>query len=148
MTVLLAALCFGFGRQQVTFTQHGINELAGKCVTTQIALKGLKGSPIPAEKPDQFKSRIRGYLDALDAVDKALAPLRHPPTLVNLQADNVQRWQQIVSNARQLSDDVASARTAWKAYSTRGDKAKLGPRLLEALSTVQSILSGLRDARP
>jgi hypothetical protein len=147
-TALLAVLCIGFSRQNLSFTQHGINELAGKCVTAQIALKGLKGSPNPGEKPDPFKSRIRGYLDALDSVDKALAPLRHPPTLVNLQAESVQRWQQIVSNAKQLSDDVASAHTAWKAYPTRGDKAKLGPRLLEALSTVQSILSGLRDARP
>ena len=148
LAAILTAFSMGFGRQQATFTQHGINELAAKCVTAQIALKGLKGTLKTGETPDQFKSRIRGYLDALDSADKALKTLHRPPVLDNSQLENVQRWQRITTSAKELSDDVAVVHTAWKAYPTRGDKAKLGPRLLEALSTVQSILSGLRDAKP
>ena len=35
-----------------------------------------------------------------------------------------------------------------RGYPSQGEKAKLGPRLAQALATVQAILSGLRDAKP
>ena len=54
----------------------------------------------------------------------------------------------IVINVGKLDHDVHDAREAWAAAPKLGDKAKLGPKLLQALNTVQSILSGLRDARP
>lgn len=131
-----------------TLTQHKINEIAAKCVTAQMAFSGLHGAPKKGETPEQFKGRIKGYLDALDTVEQGLAPIKQKPTLVNISAENSKRWQEIVSAVNRLPGDVAEAKSAWKAYPTQGEKAKLGNRLAQSLATVQVVLSGLRDAKP
>lgn len=135
-------------RDGEAFTQHRINELAAACVTTQMAMSGLKGTRRPEETPAQFTARIRSYFAALDEAVKSLQPLRRPPTPHDAQQDNLQRWQRLSADVNRLPAEIGAARAAWAAVPKQGEKAPLGPKLARALATVQTILNGLRDARP
>src|SRR5437868_2953479 len=138
LSLLFAVLCVTIQANAFadSITQHRINELAARCVTAQMAMSGLHGKQKPGETAEQFKTRIKGYLDALDTVDKALAPIHQVPSLVNRGADNTQLWQRVSAAATRLSGEVSDVKAAWKAHPTEGDKAKLGPKLAQALATV------------
>jgi hypothetical protein len=133
--------------QATGFSQHQINEHAAACINAQKALKGLTGRPKPGEQPAAFGARIRSYLAALEAVAKKTESLRRPPSLRNTESANLQRWQGIGSNAAALPGEIAEAKAAWQAQAKLGDKAKLGPKLLKCLGSVQRMLNLLRDAR-
>lgn len=132
----------------VTLTQHKINELAGKCFNAQYALSGLKGSKKQGETDSQFSQRIKSYLSALDEADKALMSVKQPPLLAHGTSENEKAWKDIALNANKLDQDIHEAHSAWAAVPRQGEKAKLGPKLLQALNTVQAILTALRDAKP
>ena len=131
-----------------TITQHRINELAGKCFNAQYAMSGLKGAKKPGETQEQYSARIKSYLAALDDTDRALQPIKQSPALVHITLENEKTWKDISLNVGKLDHDVIEAHSAWAANSKEGEKAKLGPKLLQALTTVQLILAGLRDAKP
>src|ERR1051326_7831663 len=133
---------------QVVVTQHKINEIAGKCFNAQFALSGLKGSKKPGETQDQFSVRIKSYLSALDEVEKALLPFKQTPALIHSTQENEKIWKGIATNVGILERDLLEAHSAWAATPKEGEKAKLGQKLLQALNTMQSLLSGLRDAKP
>ena len=111
-------------------------------------MSGLKGAKKPGETQDQFSMRIKSYLSALDTVQKALASIKQMPALTLASPDNEKLWKEIVVNVNKLDHEVHDAHDVWKSVPKMGDKAKLGPKLLQALNTVQAILGGLRDARP
>ena len=131
-----------------TITQHKINELAGKCFSAQYAMSGLKGAKKPGETQEIYAARIKSYLAALDDADKALQAIKQSPMLIHSTADNEKTWKDISLNVGKLDRDVSEAHSAWAATSKLGEKAKLGQKLLQALTTVQLILAGLRDAKP
>jgi hypothetical protein len=132
----------------ISLTQHRINVFAGKCVSAQLAMSGLKGAKIPGETPGQYNLRIKSYLSALDATEKALSGLKQMPALVHSTPENEKLWKDIVANVAKLEREVKDAHAAWTSVPKMGEKAKLGPKLLQVLNSVQAILSGLRDARP
>ena len=132
----------------ITVTQHRINELAAKCITAQQAMSGLKGTKKPGETQDQYCIRIKSYLNAIEAVKQALNGVKQAPALTHATLENERLWKEIAANVGKLDRDVHDVHEAWATVPKVGDKARLGPRLLVALNTVQAILTGLRDARP
>lgn len=129
-------------------TQHHVNEFAAACLTAKRSLSGIHALHQPSETPAQHHRRIQDYFVALDRLAGDLRPLRHPPELGCVEPDNLRRWQRIAATVRRLSDEISNARASWKAASRRSERAALGPPLRRILTTVQAILSDLRDAKP
>jgi len=148
MVIILLISCQAVVRADSTISQRGINELAAKCIDAQSALSGIRPLHRPGETHATFVSRVQGYMAAIDTIEKSLAPIRRAPSLHSRSPENRQLWQRLTTSVTRLPLAASTVRAAWKATPKMGDKAQLGPSLFGALSVIESILNGLRDARP
>ncbi len=149
--LLFAGLTGASASQQTdprSWNQHRINEFAARCVTAQRALSPLKAGPLPGETAPHFQGRMQGYIATFAQLSRDLAPLRALPPLRDRQPQNIRLWMQITSSVNALPSDVKGLRAAWLALPKLGEKARFGAWLISAGYRLQTILEGLRDARP
>jgi len=129
-------------------TQWRINEFAAYCLDARLALKGLKGEPLPGETPAEYRRRVSSYLTALHELCKRLTPLRTLPSLKDQSPSNDLVWNRIRAHTMRLPAELAAVEHVWHNGTPIGPPSALGSKLLTALDTVMALLNDLRNARP
>jgi galactokinase len=135
-------------QKPIALTQYRINEFAAAALTAEMSFSGVKGASTPGETPTQYALRVEGCVAALDRLAVQTEPLRNPPAVRDTTAENLARWQRIARAVRGLPSVARDLKQAWSVRQKNPTNHAFGLKLMEALSTVQAILNGLRDARP
>lgn len=107
--------------------------------------------PLPHETPATYRTRVEGYLKALERVSEETAPARQMPALHSADAANQNLWRHAGRDLGYLPKRMTLTQAAWKLAQNRPDPAAvtaLGAQLDQTLQLILDAYARLRDAQP